>query len=36
MFIIRDKNTNETWFIGTVYEPLKWSEDDSLKGYGMN
>ena len=24
MYLIRDKKTNEIWFIGTVYEPLKW------------
>ena len=27
MFIIRDKDTGETWFVGTVYEPLS-SEDE--------
>lgn len=27
MFIIRDKETGETWFVGTVYEPLS-SEDE--------
>ena len=27
IFIIRDKNTGEIWFNGTVYEPLKYSED---------
>ena len=25
MFMIRDKNTGEVWFMGTVYEPSKWS-----------
>jgi serpin B len=24
MYIIRDTKTNELWFVGTVYEPLKW------------
>jgi serpin B len=24
MFIIRDTKTNETWFVGTVYEPFLW------------
>ena len=24
MFIIRDKNTGEVWFVGTVYEPTKY------------
>jgi len=27
MFLIRDKETSETWFVGTVYEPLDSSED---------
>lgn len=24
MFLIRDKNTGEVWFMGTVYEPIEW------------
>jgi len=27
MFIIRDKNSGEIWFVGTVYNPLLYSED---------
>ena len=27
MFLIRDKKTGETWFVGTVYEPLDASEE---------
>lgn len=27
MFIIRDKQTGEVWFTGTVYNPLSWSEE---------
>ena len=27
MFIIRDKDTGETWFVGTVYEPLNAEEE---------
>jgi len=27
MFIIRDKNTKDIWFTGTVYEPNKWEDD---------
>jgi len=27
MFIIRDKETGEVWFTGTVYEPLSWDEE---------
>ena len=26
MYIIRDTKTNELWFVGTVYEPLKWED----------
>ncbi len=26
MYIIRDTKTNEIWFVGTVYEPLKWED----------
>ena len=33
MFLIRDKETGETWFVGTVYEPLKAEDDTSLE-YG--
>lgn len=27
MFVIRDKQSGEVWFAGTVYEPTLWSED---------
>lgn len=27
LFLIRDKNTKEIWFTGTVYEPNSWEED---------
>ncbi|MBO5180245.1 MAG: hypothetical protein J6B87_07880 [Clostridia bacterium] len=27
MFLIRDKETNELWFVGTVYEPLLWENE---------
>lgn len=27
MFFIRDKQSGEVWFAGTVYEPTPWSED---------
>lgn len=35
MFLIRDKNTKEIWFTGTVYEPNKWENDKAEyeKGY---
>lgn len=29
MFVVRDKNTGEKWFVGTVYEPNKWADDKS-------
>ena len=29
MFLIRDKNTKEVWFAGTVYEPTEYSEKGS-------
>lgn len=27
LYFIRDKQTNEIWFVGTVYEPNSWDED---------
>ena len=27
LYVIRDKNTEEIWFVGTVYEPNLWEED---------
>lgn len=27
MYLIRDKQTNEIWFVGTVYEPNSWEQD---------
>lgn len=27
LYIIRDKSTNEIWFVGNVYEPNSWEED---------
>ena len=27
MYLIKDKKTNEIWFIGTVYEPNSWEND---------
>jgi len=29
MFIIRDKNTKDIWFTGTVYEPNSWEKDQT-------
>ena len=28
MFLIRDKETGDVWFAGTVYEPLLWENED--------
>jgi len=37
MFIIRDKNTKDIWFTGTVYEPNKWEDEkesyEKTRGY---
>ncbi len=27
MYLIKDKNTNEIWFVGTVYKPNSWDND---------
>lgn len=27
LYIIRDKNTKQIWFVGTVYEPNSWDKD---------
>ncbi len=27
MYLIKDKKTNEIWFVGTVYEPNSWEND---------
>ena len=29
MYIIRDKNTKEVWFVGAVYEPIIYSPNYS-------
>jgi len=29
MFLIRDKNTKDIWFTGTVYEPNAWKDEQS-------
>ena len=33
MYIIRDKETNEIWFIGTVYKPNLWENDKADYDY---
>ena len=30
LYFIRDKKTNEIWFVGTVYEPNSWEEERRL------
>ena len=27
LFFIKDKSTDEIWFVGTVYEPNSWDDD---------
>lgn len=34
MFIIRDKETGEIWFTGTVYEPLLWENEPEKDNAG--
>ena len=34
MFIIIDKDTNDVWFTGKVFEPLKWEEDPESENFG--
>ena len=29
LYLIKDKNTGEIWFVGTVYEPNSWEEETS-------
>lgn len=31
MYIIRDKDSGEVWFTGSVYEPLLWSQDPDYR-----
>lgn len=33
MFIIRDKESGEVWFAGTVYEPLSLEEEPMFEEY---
>ena len=33
MYIIRDKETNEIWFVGTVYKPNLWENDKADYDY---
>jgi len=33
LFLIRDKNTGEIWFVGTVYEPNIWENDKASYEY---
>ena len=29
MYVIRDKKTNDIWFIGVVVKPNSWSDDEN-------
>jgi len=31
LFIIRNKNTKDIWFTGTLYEPISWDENNMNK-----
>ena len=33
LYLIRDKNTKEIWFVGTVYEPNLWEKDKEDYGF---
>lgn len=33
VFVIRDKDTDEIWFVGTVYEPNSWEKDKAEYSY---
>ena len=33
LFLIRDKNSGEVWFVGTVYNPTKYGENQKTYGY---
>lgn len=33
MFIIRDKDTGEVWFVGSVYNPLLYSQDTTTEAF---
>lgn len=33
LYVIRDKDTGEVWFVGTVYEPNSWEEDKAEYEY---
>ncbi len=30
MFLVRDKNSGDIWFIGNMYQPNKWADDQAL------
>ncbi len=34
MFLIRDEETGDVRFAGTVYDPLAYDEDESIGRYG--
>ena len=31
IYIIKEKNSNNIWFFGTVYEPMKAEDNDASK-----
>ena len=30
IYIIKEKNSDNIWFYGTVFEPLKWEENTNI------
>ena len=33
MYLIRDKKTGEVWFVGSVYEPTSWKDEEANRKY---
>ena len=33
MFLIRDKDSGDVWFVGTVYDPLHWDDDTTREEF---
>ena len=36
LFLIRDKDAGDVWFVGTVYEPMLWEDDATKDGDGRS
>jgi len=33
IYIIKDKNSDNIWFFGTVFEPMKWEDNTTTCDY---